>query len=207
MVRENRRCLKRSPDLLRPAQGTVEVFGRDPHHLSPGSIAYVPQVETVDWNFPATVWDVVAMSRFPRLSPLQRFSVADRTSVNDALRAVDLEALRDRHISALSGGQQQRTFLARALAQEPKLFLLDEPATGVDASTAEMLRIVVRDLAGKGMPVLIATHDLESAEAWFDYLLLVDKTVVAYGRPNEVLCSPEFERLLRAHHHAVRETI
>jgi len=199
--------LKTIAGLLQPVHGTVEVFGQEPRRLRPGTIAYVPQVETVDWNFPATVWDVVAMARFPRLSPLQRFSAHDRTAVRNALKSVDLVALSDRHISALSGGQQQRTFLARALAQEPQLLLLDEPATGVDATTAEMLRVVVRDLARDGMPVLIATHDLENAEEWFDYLLLVDRTVVAYGRPSEVLYSPEFERLLRAHHHAARESI
>ncbi|MBV9149576.1 MAG: ABC transporter ATP-binding protein [Candidatus Eremiobacteraeota bacterium] len=194
--------LKTIAGLLQPARGTVEVYGCDPHRLSPGSIAYVPQVETVDWNFPATVWDVVAMARFPRLSPFQRFSPRDRDAVRGALNAVHLEEFTDRHISALSGGQQQRTFLARALAQEPRLLLLDEPATGVDAATAETLRVVVRDLSSKGMPVLIATHDLENAEGWFDYLLLIDKAVVAYGRPNEVLCSSEFERLSRHHHHA-----
>ena len=193
--------LKTIAGLLRPIRGTVEVFGETPQHLRPGTIAYVPQVETVDWNFPATVWDVVAMARFPRLKPLQRFSSRDRTAVQNALQSVDLTALSDRHISALSGGQQQRAFLARALAQEPQLLLLDEPATGVDAATSELLRVVVRDLAAKGMPVLIATHDLENAEQWFDYLLLVDRTVVAYGRPSEVLLSPEFQRVLRAHHH------
>ncbi|MBV8727530.1 MAG: ABC transporter ATP-binding protein [Candidatus Eremiobacteraeota bacterium] len=197
--------LKTIAGLLQPSRGTVEVYGCAPHRLRPGTIAYVPQVETVDWSFPATVRDVVAMARFPRLSPFRRFSRHDRDAVRDALHAVDLENLQDRHISALSGGQQQRTFLARALAQEPQLLLLDEPATGVDAATAEMLRVVVRGRAGDGMPVLIATHDLESAEEWFDYLLLVDKAVVAYGRPSEVLCSNEFERLVRHHHHAARD--
>jgi manganese/iron transport system ATP-binding protein len=196
--------LKTIAGLLRPERGMVEVYGCDPHRLAPGTIAYVPQVETVDWNFPATVWDVVAMARFPRLHPFQRFSGRDRAAVRGALDAVNLEELRDRHISALSGGQQQRTFLARALAQEPRLLLLDEPATGVDAATAETLRVVVRDRASKGMPVLIATHDLENAEEWFDYLLLIDKSVVAYGRPSEVLRSSEFERLSRAHHHAAQ---
>jgi len=199
--------LKTIAGLLLPTHGTVEVYGEDPHRLHPGTIAYVPQVETVDWNFPATVWDVVAMARFPRLSAFQRFSARDKAAVSSALAAVDLEPLRDRHISELSGGQQQRAFLARALAQEPKLLLLDEPATGVDASTSDMLRSVIRDLAKNGMPVLVATHDLESAEAWFDYLLLVDKAVVAYGRPHEVLCSSEFERLLKHHHHVEGDRI
>jgi manganese/iron transport system ATP-binding protein len=198
--------LKTIAGLLRPSHGTAEVYGRDPRRLPPGTIAYVPQVETVDWSFPATVWDVIAMARFPHLSPFQRFSARDREAVASALQAVGIDQLRDRHISALSGGQQQRTFLARALAQDPKLLLLDEPATGVDAVTSEMLRVLVRDLAHKGMPILMATHDFESAEEWFDYLLLIDKRVVAYGRPSEVLCSSEFERLLRHHHHVGLET-
>lgn len=198
--------LKTIAGLLEPARGTVEVYGQEPRRLDPGTIAYVPQIETVDWTFPATVWDVVAMARFPRLSPFRRFSARDRAAVSAALDAVNLGDLRDRHISALSGGQQQRTFLARALAGEPRLLLLDEPVTGVDAATTELLRDLVRDLARQGMPVLMTTHDLESAEGWFDYLLLIDKRVVAYGRPKEVLYSGEFERLLRHHHHASLET-
>ena len=124
-----------------------------PQKLPPGSIAYVPQVEAVDWTFPATVWDVVAMGRFSRLPFWRPFGAHDRAVVQSALEAVKMESLASRHIAHLSGGQQQRVFVARAIAQEPRLLLLDEPTTGVDAATEEALRELVRKLVAGGMPV------------------------------------------------------
>ena len=139
--------LKVVAGLVAPARGVVEVFGRRPRELPAGTIAYVPQVEAVDWSFPASVYDVVAMGRFPKLKTLARFGAPDREAVDRALSALRLDDLRSRHISQLSGGQQQRTFVARAIAQEPELLLLDEPTTGVDAATEEALLHIVRGTA------------------------------------------------------------
>jgi manganese transport system ATP-binding protein len=111
--------LKTVAGLVSPERGTVEVFGRRPRDLRPGTIAYVPQVEAVDWSFPASVEDVVAMGRFPRLGVFAPFGKHDRSAVDRAMEALRLGDLRGRHISQLSGGQQQRTFVARAIAQEP----------------------------------------------------------------------------------------
>jgi len=192
--------LKSIAGLLRASSGALHVLGSDPHQLTPGTIAYVPQVEAVDWSFPATVWDVVAMGRFARLHFWQRFGPHDRAAVHHALDVVKMSALADRHIANLSGGQQQRAFVARGIAQQPKLLLLDEPTTGVDAATEEALRQVVRELVAGGMPVLMATHDLDRVNEWFDRLLVLDRRVLALGTPREVVASGAYSAI-REHAH------
>jgi ABC-type Mn2+/Zn2+ transport system ATPase subunit len=192
--------LKTIAGLLQPSSGELYVLGSKPRKLPPGTIAYVPQVEAVDWSFPATVWDVVAMGRFTRLRFWQHFGSHDRRAVRHALDVVNMTNLADRHIANLSGGQQQRVFVARAIAQEPKLLLLDEPTTGVDAATEEALRKIVRELVAGGMPVLMATHDLDRVEEWFDRLLVVDRRVLALGTPREVVESGAYSAI-REHTH------
>jgi ABC-type Mn2+/Zn2+ transport system ATPase subunit len=192
--------LKTIAGLLQPAGGELAVLGTDPRNLAPGSIAYVPQVEAVDWTFPATVWDVVSMGRFPRMRFWQRFGKRDREVVERALQAVNMIDLRDRHIAQLSGGQQQRVFLARAIAQEPQILLLDEPTTGVDAETEKALRKVVRGLVDDGLPVLMTTHDLDGVDEWFDRLLVIDRRVLALGTPREVVESGTYASI-REHAH------
>jgi manganese transport system ATP-binding protein len=192
--------LKTVAGLVAPASGILEVFGTSPRALAAGTIAYVPQVEAVDWSFPASIYDVVAMARFPRMGPFARFSKRDRAAVKSALEALRMWDLRDRHISQLSGGQQQRAFVARAVAQEPRLLLLDEPTTGVDAATEEALRELVRGLVAQGLPVLMTTHDLERAADWFDRLMVVDRRVLADGDPETVLNSGAYAGI-REHTH------
>jgi len=192
--------LKTIAGLLQPSAGSVCVLDKEPRELPPGTIAYVPQIEAVDWSFPATVWDVVAMGRFPRLGVFRRFGAADRKAVRHALGQLRMEDLSDRHISALSGGQQQRAFVARAIAQEPRVLLLDEPTTGVDEQTEESLRRVVRELVAGGLPVLMATHDLERASDWFDRIVVIDRRVLAIGTPDEVLKSGAYAAI-REHTH------
>jgi ABC-type Mn2+/Zn2+ transport system ATPase subunit len=192
--------LKTIAGLLLPSSGELSVLGQPPRKLAPGTIAYVPQVEAVDWSFPATVWDVVAMGRFARLHFWQRFDSGDRDVVAHALAVVGMADLAGRRISNLSGGQQQRAFVARALAQEPKLLLLDEPTTGVDAATEESLREIVRELVAGGLPVLMATHDLDRVDDWFDRLLVLDRRVLAVGTPREVVESGAYSAI-REHTH------
>jgi ABC-type Mn2+/Zn2+ transport system ATPase subunit len=192
--------LKSIAGLLRPSSGELLVLGTQPCRLPPGTIAYVPQVEAVDWSFPATVWDVVAMGRFARLHFWQHFSAHDRAIVRRALEVVNMVPLSGRHIARLSGGQQQRAFVARAIAQEPRLLLLDEPTTGVDAATEEALRRIVRELVAQGMPVLVATHDLDRVDEWFDRLLVLDRRVIALGTPQEVVASGAYSAI-REHTH------
>ncbi|HTV93152.1 MAG TPA: metal ABC transporter ATP-binding protein [Verrucomicrobiae bacterium] len=192
--------LKSIAGLLTPASGELCVLGSQPRKLTAGAIAYVPQIEAADWSFPATVWDVVAMARFPHLHFWQRFGEVDRRAVKDALAAVNMYDLRDRHISQLSGGQQQRVFVARAIAQKPQLLLLDEPTTGVDAETEEALRRVVRSLVDDGLPVLMTTHDLERVNEWFDRLAVLDRRLLVIGTPAEVVASGAYAAI-REHTH------
>jgi ABC-type Mn2+/Zn2+ transport system ATPase subunit len=192
--------LKAVAGLVVPTSGTVRVQGKAPRALRPGTIGYVPQIEDVDWNFPVSVRDVVAMGRYPRKAPFQLFSAHDRSAVTRAIDALDLGKLANRHISELSGGQQQRTFVARALAQEPLLLLLDEPTTGVDAATEDSLLPLIRGLVADGLPVLMTTHDLDRAPEWFDRLLVVDRKVLADGKPDEVLASGAYAGI-REHTH------
>ena len=192
--------LKSIAGLLSVTRGEICVLGTKPNRLPPGSIAYVPQVEAADWSFPATVWDVVAMGRFPRMHFWQLFGEPDRRAVEEALRAVNMYDLRDRHIAQLSGGQQQRVFVARAIAQRPKLLLLDEPTTGVDAETEEALLHVVRALVDDGLPVLMTTHDLDRVGDWFDRLIVLDRRVLAIGSPQEVVESGAYASI-REHAH------
>ncbi len=192
--------LKTIAGLVPPASGILDVLGSAPRQLEPGTIAYVPQIEAVDWSFPVNVYDVVAMGRFPRMGVFSRFSKRDREAVEHALEALRLSDLRTRHISQLSGGQQQRVFVARAIAQGPRLLLLDEPTTGVDAATEEGLCELVRGLVSQGLPVLMTTHDLERAASWFDRLMVLDRRVLAIGDPAEVLASGAYAGI-REHTH------
>jgi ABC-type Mn2+/Zn2+ transport system ATPase subunit len=192
--------LKAVAGLVEPTRGTVRVEGKSPREVPPGTIGYVPQIEDVDWTFPVSVRDVVAMGRYPRLGPFQRFTARDRDAVERAIAALDLGKFGDRHISQLSGGQQQRVFVARAIAQEPKLLLLDEPTTGVDAATEEALLRVVRGLVAEGLPVLMTTHDLDRAPEWFDRLIVVDRKILADGVPHAVLESGVYAGI-REHTH------
>jgi manganese transport system ATP-binding protein len=192
--------LKTVAGLIEPAAGRVRVFGDDPRRLRPGAIGYVPQIEEVDFSFPVNVRDVVAMGRYPRLRPFAPLSAADRHAVEEAIGALDLTPFADRPIADLSGGQQQRVFVARAIAQEPELLLLDEPTTGVDAATEEKLLHIVRGLVAAGMPVLMTTHDLDRAADWFDRLIVVDRRVLADGDPETVLSSGAYASI-REHTH------
>ena len=155
-------------------------------------IGYAPQVETIDWSFPVTVFDVVALTvphgRFRRLARCD----ADR--IGRIIDALGLDGLHDRHISELSGGQQQRVFLARALAQDPDLLVLDEPAGGVDVATRHELLHLLADLHRDGMAIVLTTHDINGLAAHLPRLVCFNRTVVADGPPHEVLHPYVLER-------------
>jgi ABC-type Mn2+/Zn2+ transport system ATPase subunit len=176
--------LKVIAGLLTPWSGAVEVLGGKPGEHA-RRVAYVPQAELVDWAFPVTVSQVVMMGRFPLLGPLRRPAADDRRAVDGALETVRLTGLRDRQIGALSGGQRRRVFLARALAGEPDLFLLDEPVTGIDATTQEEIMDVLGAQATAGRTVIASTHDLACAAECFGRVVAVNRTIVADG-PAEI---------------------
>ncbi len=158
-------------------------------------VAYVPQREEVDWRFPVTVNDVVMMGRFDYQGWFRGASHTDKLVVDKSLAQMGLANLSRRSISDLSGGQQQRVFLARALAQEPHILLMDEPFTGVDAPTQEVTLNLLDDLHKANVTTMIATHDLNLAASRFDLLLLLNNRLIAFGTPEEVL---KQENLIRA---------
>ncbi|HEX9117458.1 MAG TPA: metal ABC transporter ATP-binding protein [Anaerolineae bacterium] len=144
-------------------------------------VAYVPQREEVDWRFPVSVSDVVMMGRYGQLGWLRRPGLADRRIVARALEQMNLTALAGQPIGELSGGQQQRAFLARALAQEPHILLMDEPFTGVDIATQEATLALLDDLRDHQVTVMVSTHDLTLAAERFDQVLLLNRELIAYG--------------------------
>jgi ABC-type Mn2+/Zn2+ transport system ATPase subunit len=153
-------------------------------------IAYLPQRGDVDWNFPITVRGLVEMGRYPNLGWWRVFSKHDADIVERALTAMNLQDLQDRQISALSGGQQQRTFIARALAQEAHVLLLDEPFTGLDKPAQENLAKLFRELTREGRLLIASHHDLQSAPEIFDDLLLIKRQQIAFGAMKDVF-TPE----------------
>jgi manganese/zinc/iron transport system ATP- binding protein len=144
-------------------------------------IAYVPQKESIDWDFPITAFDVVLMGRANRFGFFSRPRRADKDAAMHALTLLGMEAYANRQISQLSGGQQQRLFLARALVQEPEILLMDEPFIGVDLVTEELMIDLLRSLSKKGKTIVIVFHDLANAQRYFDWLLLINRRLISCG--------------------------
>ena len=181
--------LKVLAGLLPAWRGRVEVLGAAPGREA-RRIAYVPQAETVDWAFPVTVADVVMMGRYPALGPLRRPGRLDRRLVDEALEQVGMADHRRTQIGRLSGGQRRRVFLARALAAEPALYLLDEPVTGIDATTQEDLMDILETESRRGRTVVATTHDLACAAQRFQRVAAINRRVIADG-PASIILDPD----------------
>ena len=166
--------------LIRPASGWVKVAG-EPLRRSSARLGYVPQRESVDWDFPVNVLDVVLMGTYGRLGWVRRPGKREREHAHHCLEQVGIADLARRQISELSGGQQQRVFLARALAQDAEVYLMDEPFAGVDAATEAAIFGVLRELREKGKTVVVVHHDLQTVEEYFDHVLLLNLRLVAAG--------------------------
>ncbi|MDH4141391.1 MAG: metal ABC transporter ATP-binding protein [Chloroflexota bacterium] len=181
--------LKLMAGLLPPWHGRVEILGDAPGRHA-RRVAYVPQAELVDWAFPVTVGDVVMMGRYPGLGPWRRPGATDRRVVDAALDKVGMRGHEATQIGRLSGGQRRRVFLARALAADPELYLLDEPVTGVDATTQEDLMDILEEEARAGKTVIATTHDLACAAQRFQKVATVNRRIVAHG-PSSLVLDPE----------------
>lgn len=169
------------------ARGDIRLLGKTVKQaLAANLVAYVPQSEEVDWAFPVLVEDVVMMGRYGHMGFLRRPKAVDRAAVDEALRRVNMQEFRHRQIGELSGGQRKRVFLARSLAQEGQVILLDEPFTGVDVKTEEQIVGLLRELKEEGRVMLVATHNLGSVPEFCDRTVLVKGTVLAYG-PTETI--------------------
>ena len=171
--------------LVPPSSGWVKIFGKT-YNENRRRVGYVPQRESVDWDFPVTVMDVVMMGRYGHVGWFKRPKKADRDIARDCLDKVKMLPFAKRQISNLSGGQQQRVFLARALAQESDIYFMDEPFAGVDAATETAIIALLHELREKGKTLLVVNHDLPTARNYFDQLLLLNMRVVAYGETEKV---------------------
>jgi len=168
------------------SSGYVKIDGEDAEKKL-SEVAYVPQREEVDWDFPVSVREVVMMARYAGLPFYKRPSRKDRDLVDSALLKVGMEDYSSRQISQLSGGQQQRVFLARALAQEASVYLLDEPFAGIDITTEEKMLVLLKELAASGATVVCVHHDLNTVSQYFDTALLLNVRKVAFGEAKKVL--------------------
>jgi manganese/iron transport system ATP-binding protein len=176
------------------ARGEISVMGMSVKvALAKNMVAYVPQSEDVDWSFPVLVEDVVMMGRYGHMGFLRRPSAADHAAVTEALGRVSMEAYRHRQIGELSGGQRKRVFLARALAQQGQVILLDEPFTGVDVQTEDAIVALLRAMRDEGRVILVSTHNLGSVPDFCDRTVLVKGTVLASGPTSEVFTHANLE--------------
>jgi len=172
--------IKAALKLIPRAAGTVQFYGQ-PYEQVRGLVGYVPQRGSVDWDFPTTVLDVVTMGLYGRLGWMRRPGQKEQAAAMHALEQVGMQDLAERQISQLSGGQQQRTFLARALVQDARIYLMDEPFAAVDAVTERAIITILRELRARGKTVVVVHHDLQTAAEYFDWVTLLNVEVVASG--------------------------
>ena len=180
---------------VRLSKGSIRIFGMPVRKaLKQNLVAYVPQSEDVDWNFPVLVEDVVMMGRYGHMNFLRKASATDHAAVADALSRVNMLGFRKRQIGELSGGQKKRVFLARAIAQEARVILLDEPFTGVDVKTEDQIIVLLKELRDSGAVMLVSTHNLGSVPEFCDRTVLIKGTVLASGPTEDIFTEANLEK-------------
>lgn len=180
---------------VQPNTGRVLINGLPIRQVQKSNlVAYVPQSEEVDWNFPVNVYDVVMMGRYGYMNLLRIPRSIDKQAVRESLERVEMWPMGDRQIGELSGGQKKRTFFARALAQQGKVLLLDEPFAGVDIKTEKMMINLLMELRQTGHTILVSTHDLESITTFCDQVVLINRSILAYGNTSEVFTEENLSR-------------
>jgi len=179
--------------LLPADSGEIKISGQDIEDALK-SIAYIPQKEQFDWDFPINVFEVVMMGRYPYLSLFGSPKEKDKEIVNRVLKKVEMFEYAATQIRNLSGGQQQRIFIARALAQESEIYFLDEPFVGVDAKTETAIFNLIKELRSEGKTIIIVHHDLSKVKEYFDKLILINQTLIAYGNTEEVFIPDLIQR-------------
>lgn len=177
--------LKSIMGVVDPTSGYTKVYNQELDDVR-DKVSYVPQRQDIDWDFPASVWEVVSMGRFQKRGLFKKLTSEDKDIVAESLEKVNMLGFSKRQISQLSGGQQQRVFLARALAQQGDLFLMDEPFAGVDIATEEMIIDLLKDMKEAGKTLIIVHHDLHTAKSYFDWLVLLNTRLVACGDIKDV---------------------
>ncbi|MBW4658155.1 MAG: metal ABC transporter ATP-binding protein [Drouetiella hepatica Uher 2000/2452] len=180
---------------VKPVSGKILINGLTIRQAQKSNlVAYVPQSEEVDWNFPVSVYDVVMMGRYGYMNLLRVPRSCDKKAVRDSLERVEMWQMRDRPIGELSGGQKKRTFFARALAQQGTVLLLDEPFAGVDIKTEKMMITLLVELSQTERTILISTHDLASITTFCDQVVLINRSILAYGKTSEVFTEENLSR-------------
>jgi zinc transport system ATP-binding protein len=194
--------IKLALKLLKPQQGSIKLFGKTINEFSDWhKIGYVPQKATsFDQNFPITVKEVVAMGRYGRVGMARHLHHHDLQAVQDAMRTVGMAHLADRRVGELSGGQQQKVFIARALASEPALMILDEPLTGVDAQSQHSFYHFLHTLHDKGMTLILISHDTGAVNAHVSRLLCMNHKLLSHGCTIDFMSGQETERPVRHRH-------
>ena len=177
--------LKSIMGVVAPTTGYTKVYDQDLNQVR-HKVSYVPQRQEIDWDFPASVWDIVSMGRFHVRGLFKRLTSEDNDIIQESLEKVNMLGFAKRQISQLSGGQQQRVFLARAIAQQGELFLMDEPFAGVDIATEEMIVDLLKEMKDHGKTLVIVHHDLHTAQSYFDHLVLMNTRLVACGKTSDV---------------------
>jgi len=178
--------LKTIMGIVKPVSGNVKIFNSKIEKVR-SKVAYVPQRESVDWQFPINVMEVVLMGRYSKANIFKRTTKVDKEIATEALESVGMLPFSERQISELSGGQQQRVFIARALAQKADLYFMDEPFAGVDMATEKTILNILLKLKDEGKTVLIVHHDLQTVKEYFDYVVLLNTRLVASGPTKEIL--------------------
>lgn len=185
--------IKAAMGLIPASSGYTLIYGK-PLDKQRHCVAYVPQRESVDWNFPISVMDVVLMGRYPHLRLFQRPGRQDKEIAMNALVEMGMDAYHKRQISQLSGGQQQRVFLARALAQDASIYLMDEPLAGVDAATEDVIFLKLKELRDRDKTVVVVHHDLQSVPENFDRAMLLNLRMVACGPVSDVFSEENLQK-------------
>ena len=174
---------------LKQITGEIKINGK--------SLAYVPQRNSVDWDFPTTLFDVVEMGCYGRVGLFKRVNKEEKKKVLKAIEQIDMSEFKDRQISELSGGQQQRAFIARALVQEADIYLMDEPFQGVDSTTEKSIVDILKKLKSEGKTLIIVHHDLQTVPTYFESVTFINKTVIASGKVKEVFTQENIEKTYR----------
>ncbi|MGF1637134.1 MAG: metal ABC transporter ATP-binding protein [Cyclobacteriaceae bacterium] len=185
--------LRAAMGLIPVNSGYIEMYGKPLNEVR-HRVSYVPQRRTVDWDFPASVFDVVLMGTYPRLGLFRYPRKAEKELAMQAIRKVGLEDYKHRQISQLSGGQQQRVFLARALAQHADMFLLDEPFAGVDAATEIAILSILQEMCAQGKTVIVVHHDLQSVSRYFDWTIMIHSRLIASGPTEDIFTKELIEK-------------
>jgi len=178
--------------LLPIASGKIEFYGK-PYEQQRHLVGYVPQRETVDWDFPVSALDVVTMGTYGRLGWFRRPGAREKNTAHDCLEQVGMHDFADRQIRQLSGGQQQRVFLARALAQDAQIYFMDEPFAGVDAATEQAIVSLLQELRSRGKTVIVVHHELQTVRDYFDYVILLNMRLIAAGPVGEVFTNQNLQ--------------